>query len=959
MTVASPVPSQPSRRWVALHVLLLLAIVAALLAPMATLEAVRAVDLAPPDHLVISEVVTGGASASDELIELHNPTTVSLPLEGLEVIYVTSTGATITRRAAWALGAASVPPGGHALIANASGIYASIADATYTSGMAATGGSVAVRILGATTAIDAAGWGTAASAWMEGTPAVAPAAGASIERLPGGTLGSGQDTGDNAVDFVERLAPEPQNLGSPPTPDPAGATPSAQPSMTPEPPATPGPTPGPTLLPSPMPVPTPTATPAATVAEARAAPDGSIVTIEAVALTGSGFHDGGGFVADVTGGIAVLITEGTFARGERLRITGELDDRFSQRTLRAGSAASLGTAAEPEPTTTTTGEVGENLEGRLVATRGAIVGSPTTLSSGLAFDIDDGSGATRVVIGTATGIDTSAWLPGMDVALAGVAGQRDSTGSGTDGYRVLLRDIADVISLKPPAGPPAPGGGDGGVTSIAEARQAERETTLTIRGIVTLPSGLVDDGTAVVQDATGAILLRIGADAGRLRLGARVEASGKRSTLSGMESLRVTEPIVLLGNGAEPAPRRVRTGGVREADEARLVVASGALVASARRASSGTVSFEIDDGSGPLRVSLSAALRADRDSLSAGTWVEVRGVLGQETSLAQPDEGYRIWPRSSAEVRVTAPAAGDGGEGSGGAGSGSAGSGGGSSGPAGSLGDVNDADLAHLRIAATLVVGRWTELGLGGLLWDGSRLVAVHASSRAVVSRLTHERRPPLALDLGGLQVAGIDRATGVPAVRLGSRPGQTTAVDAQPAPPRGTLRGDVPAWVSVVGQLSGSGSRRVLTVDGEGVALHERCEEADDHDDDDRHGPRGAVSVIGVALGDPVRLLVPCGGLRSAPSIAGDATLAAVGRGASAPLLAPHATGGGAAVDPRRPIVAGLLLAAAAVLVGGAALGRRRGSRAEEPASPDDADAAAGPETHLTLVRVPHEGGP
>ncbi len=956
MTVASPVPSQHNRRWGALHVVLVLGIIAALVAPMATLETVRAVDLAPPDHLVISEVVTGGASASDELIELHNPTTAELPLEGLEVIYVTSTGATITRRAAWALGAPSVPPGGHVLIANASGIYATIADATYASGMAATGGSVAVRILGATTAIDAAGWGTAASAWMEGTPAVAPAAGVSIERLPGGALGSGLDTGDNVVDFAERLAPEPQNLGSPPTPDPAAATASAQPSMTPEPPE---PTPGPTLPQSPTPPPTPTSTPTAalTVSQARAAPDGSLVTIEAVALTGSGFHDGGGFVADATGGIAVLIAEGTFARGERLRITGELDDRFSQRTLRAGSTASLGTAPEPEPRTTTTGAVGESLEGRLVATSGAIVGSPTTLSTGLAFNVDDGSGATRVVIGTATGIDTSAWLPGMNVAFVGVAGQRDSTGSGTDGYRVLLRDVADVLSVTPPADPsPSPGGGDGGVTPIAEARQADRETSLTIRGIVTLPSGLVDEGTAVIQDATGAMLLRIGADDGRLKLGARVEASGRRSTLSGMESLRVTEPIESLGTGAEPAARRVRTGGVREADEATLVVANGALVASARRASSGTVSFEIDDGSGPLRVSLSAALRADRDALAAGTWVEVRGVLGQETSLAQPDEGYRIWPRSPAEVRVTAPATDDGGAGPGGDGSGGAGPGGGSLGPTGSLGDVDDADLAHLRIAATLVVGRWSELGLGGLLWDGSRLVAVHASSRSVVSRLTRERRPPLALDLGGLQAAGIDGAIGVPAVRLGSGRGQTTAVDVQPSPPRSTLRGDLPAWVSVVGHLSGSDSRRVLTVDGARVALHERCE-GDGDDDDERHRPRGAVSVIGVALGDPLRLLVPCGGLRSAPSIAGEATLAAAGRYAGAP--APVSTGDAAENDPRRPIVSGLLLAAAAVLVGGAVLGRRRGSRDEEPASPDDPGDAAGPEPHLTLVRVPHEGGP
>ncbi len=939
--------------------LLVLAVIATILAPMATtLQAVRGVGLASVDHLVISEVVTGGASASDELIELYNPTSAPLPLEGLEVIYVTSTGATITRRATWELGAPGVPAGGHVLIANASGTYASIADATYASGMAATGGSVAVRILGATTAIDAVGWGAAASTWMEGSPAVAPASGASIERLPGGALGSSSDTGDNLVDFVERPVPEPQNLGSPPTPDPAAATPSPGPSTMPEPPVTPEPTPEPTPPPSSTPHPTPTPTSAVAVAAARAAPDGAIVTIEAVALTDSGFHDGGGFVADATGGIAVLLADGTFARGQRLRITGELDDRFSQRTLRADSAASLGTAPEPEPMTTTTGAVGEHLEGRLVGTSGAIVGSPTVLSSGLAFDVDDGSGATRVLVGASTGIVTSAWLPGMSVAIVGVAGQRDSTGSGADGYRVMLRDAADVRSLTPPGeASPSPGDGGDGVSTIAEARRADRDTSLTIRGTVTLPSGLVDDDTAVIQDATGAILLRLGDDGGRLNLGARVEVSGTRSTLSGMESLRVSGPIETLGNGPEPAARRVRTGGVREADEATLVVASGALVTSARRFSSGTVSFEIDDGSGPLRVSLAAALRADRDSLSAGTWVEVRGVLGQETSLAQPDEGYRIWPRTSAEVRVTAPASGDD-NGSGGEGPDDGGSGGESSAPIGSLDDLGAADLAHLRIAATLVAGRWKELGLGGLLWDGARLVAVHASSRDVVARLTRDRRPPLAVDLGGLQAAGTDRAMGVPAVRLASGPGQTMAVDAPPAPPRSTLRGDLPAWVAVVGHLSGSGSRRLLTVDGERVALHARCEQ-DDEDDDEGRRRRGLVSVTGVALGDPVRLLVPCGGLRSAPSIAGGAALAATDGKAGAPGPAAIPMVESAPSDSRRPIAAGLLMAAAAVLVGGAALRRKRGSMGEEPVAQDDADDPAESGPRLTLVRVPHEGGP
>jgi hypothetical protein len=211
------------------------------------LAALRAVGVTS-DHLLISEVVTGGVSASDELIELYNPTAAPLPLEGLELVYVSASGATVSRRAAWPAGSASVPARGHLLVANEAGIYLAIADAVYTTGMAASGGSVALRIQGAATAIDAVGWGTATGAWLEGTPAPAPPAGSSIERLPGGATGSTQDTGDNAADFVVRAAPDPQNSGSAPTPD---ATPEATP--------TPGPSgsPGPSSSSSPSPSPSP------------------------------------------------------------------------------------------------------------------------------------------------------------------------------------------------------------------------------------------------------------------------------------------------------------------------------------------------------------------------------------------------------------------------------------------------------------------------------------------------------------------------------------------------------------------------------------------------------------------------------------------------------------------------------------------------------------------------------
>ena len=265
------------------------------------------------------------------------------------------------------------------------------------------------------------------------------------------------------------------------------------------------------------------------------------------------------------------------------------------------------------------------------------------------------------------------------------------------------------------------------------------------------------------------------------------------------------DSITSLGTGSEPATRSVRTGEAGEADEAKLVEARGAIVASARSSSTGTVYFEIDDGSGPLRVTLAAALRADRGPLMAGTWVEVVGVLGQETSQSKPDEGYRIWPRAASEVRVTAPVTTGGGSAGSGRG-GSAGSGHGGSGgfPTGSLDDLGTADLSRLRIGATLVVGPWEGMRVGGLLWDGTRLVAVHPSSALLVARLTRERRPPFALDLGGLQAMGSEPVTGVPIVQLGDGAGQTAVLRDAPAPPRVEFSGDLPAWVSVVGRLAG-----------------------------------------------------------------------------------------------------------------------------------------------------------
>ena len=126
----------------------------------------------PSTGLLIAEVVTGGVAASDEYVELTNASSTAIDLAGYELVYVTSSGGTVTRKAAWA-GPLLLGPGQHLLVANAVGRFAAIADATYSGGFAATGGALVLRPIGGAP-VDAVGWGDATNAFVEGSPAPAP-----------------------------------------------------------------------------------------------------------------------------------------------------------------------------------------------------------------------------------------------------------------------------------------------------------------------------------------------------------------------------------------------------------------------------------------------------------------------------------------------------------------------------------------------------------------------------------------------------------------------------------------------------------------------------------------------------------------------------------------------------------------------------------------------------------------
>jgi hypothetical protein len=451
----------------------------------------------PPSTLVLSELQTGGTSASDEFVELANQGPMPVDLGGLEVVYATSSGSTVTRKATWAT-ATILAPGQRLLIANAAGVHASIADATYAGGFAATGGAIALRAIGAS-AIDAVGWGDATNAFVEGTAAAAPPAGSSLERAPGALAGNGTDTNDNSVDWFAQAAPSPQRLAAPlvpgptatPTPPPSttpsaaptatpGTTPSPTPVATPTveptptptvaPTATPVPTPVPTPTPSPTPVPTPSPTPVPTltpgplsIATARALADGQSVRIAGVLTTDLGALESGhgGFVEDASGGMALYldaVVAGSWPAGTTIEVQGTLDSRYAQRTLRAAevSIVMTGGASLPAALHSTTGSTGETLEGRRITVSGPITGSPDDLADGLAITIDDGSGPVRAVIG-AEALAGRTPAAGLIAIVTGPLGQRDSSGTGVGGYRIHATLAGELeLASPPPTASPTP-----------------------------------------------------------------------------------------------------------------------------------------------------------------------------------------------------------------------------------------------------------------------------------------------------------------------------------------------------------------------------------------------------------------------------------------------------------------------------------------------------------------------
>jgi lamin tail-like protein/Big-like domain-containing protein len=172
-------------------------------------------------NVVISEFRTRGSNpgqvASDEFIELYNPTASNIDISNWEIWGSNGNNPPATNLRITISPGTTLSPGQHYLIANSGGYNNPTVPANQTYGTAITdNGGIALTMAGGSPIVDQVGMSNN-SAYREGS-ILTPLSGnsdQSYERKLGGLSDSCQDTGDNFNDFTNITPSRPQNSSSP------------------------------------------------------------------------------------------------------------------------------------------------------------------------------------------------------------------------------------------------------------------------------------------------------------------------------------------------------------------------------------------------------------------------------------------------------------------------------------------------------------------------------------------------------------------------------------------------------------------------------------------------------------------------------------------------------------------------------------------------------------------------
>jgi len=208
------------------------------------------------------------------------------------------------------------------------------------------------------------------------------------------------------------------------------------------------------------------------------------------------------------------------------------------------------------------------------------------------------------------------------------------------GSRLMMAPLGAVLlascSRGAPAAPPV---------KIAQVRAAAVGSPVTVEGIVSVPSGLIDAGFAITDGEAG---IHVAADSTtRFAAGDRVRVTGTRAEVRKMASVSPTR-VERLGKGTPPPPKTVRTGEIGEATEGLVVKVSGRALTPIVQDLPYGYKIWVDDGSGRVQLFL-AKSGGDfgLDRLLVNSTITATGIS------AQYNDVYEVLPVSRADVAAS------------------------------------------------------------------------------------------------------------------------------------------------------------------------------------------------------------------------------------------------------------------------------------------------------------------
>ena len=368
-------------------------------------------------------------------------------------------------------------------------------------------------------------------------------------------------------------------------------------------------------------------------------------------------------IGDGTGGIAVRLPTDSepFARGTLLQVDGTLAAPYGQLELRPvpGGIVVMGVGALPSVTPVGLGGLDESIEGRLVAASGILASKPKRSSGGdLTISLErDGANAVRVIADSSSLLTQSSFTVGSAYQAVGVVGQRASHKDALDGYRICLRDAADLVAVAGPTTSPSSTFGSVApeqpasairIVPIADAL-GQVDLDVTIEAVVTAPNTLLDASgrRIVVQDSSAAIELLLPAGEIAPPIGARVRAEGRVGVAYGAPRFRAAH-LDRVGGGRTPAPT-ILHGQPGIAYEWQLVAITGRIESVHKLGDRWRAELTVGTQQVPIVGQPGSGIGSG--ALVEGRVVTVSGIVRRPFPTST-DGRFSILPRSAGDIRL-------------------------------------------------------------------------------------------------------------------------------------------------------------------------------------------------------------------------------------------------------------------------------------------------------------------